>query len=122
MDVLSKPVTVERIKEAYEACGFNKLQGDFIAGNSCCGLSAIALAETEQEPGDLQDLQGLGDSYYEMAAVLDASIEEVLGFAYGFDGFQVGILLAAFERENLDDWKACEAAFKLGQDAWDALQ
>lgn len=119
---LDKPVTVDRVVAAYQAVDYTPLQSDFIRDDGCCGISALGMAEAGVHPDEIRDYQDLdGDVYLSMSRRLDLEIDEVYGFAYGFDGLSESALLAACERETLGVEMAL-AAYALGQEAWARLQ
>lgn len=75
MDYLGRPLTLERIKQAYAATELRPIAGTYLgsrAGELCaCALAAVALAEDACSPGEVEEF------------VSDNAIE---GFMCGFDG------------------------------------
>lgn len=114
----NRPVTVQRIKAAYEACGLQPMQGDFAKDDSCCGLGALAISEGGINKEWMIELIEAGDPYREVAHEMGISVGEVYSFAYGFDGLSFGSLKEIAKREGFE---VSLDAFKLGEDAWNAV-
>lgn len=83
-----QPVTVDRVKEAYDKIGFSPEPENWIntERGTCCGISALVLADGLYTPEAWQEALKSGYNAHRVAEKLNMDGDELLAFVCGFDG------------------------------------